>query len=318
MDEPTMLIDGHTELIAHIGFPTQAFKAPLIYNPWFDHAGLNVRVVPMGCRPADYRAFLRAVFTLTNLRGALITMPHKVATVGLVDEVLPAARIAGAANAVRRDAEGRLVADMFDGEGFVRGVRRKGVEPRGAGVLIVGTGGVGSAIAASFAATGVDTLSLFDLRGQAAEDLAQRLRQHHPRLRVRTGCADPAGHDIVVNATPLGMEPGDPLPMDVERIAPDAFVGEVVMRDTMTAFLRAAQERGCRFQVGSDMLFEQIPAYLEFFGWDSPTPELLRHLARLDPVPAASPGPTGALPAPALATPSAESALARRCFKMKG
>jgi hypothetical protein len=66
------------------------------------------------------------------------------------------------------------------------------------------------------------------------------------------------------------------------------------------------------------MLFEQIPAYLEFFGWDSPTPELLRHLARLDPVPAASPGPTGALPAPALATPSAESALARRCFKMKG
>jgi hypothetical protein len=72
-------------------------------------------------------------------------------------------------------------------------------------VLIVGAGGVGSAIAASFAAAGVDTLSLFDLRGQAAEDLAQRLRQHHPRLRVRTGSADPAGHDLVVNATPLGM-----------------------------------------------------------------------------------------------------------------
>jgi shikimate dehydrogenase len=313
-----MLIDGHTELIAHIGFPTHAFKAPLIYNPWFDHAGLNARVVPMGCRADDYPAFLRAVFTLTNLRGALITMPHKVATVGLVDEVRPAARIAGAANAVRREADGRLVADMFDGEGFVRGMRRKGVEPRGAAVLIVGAGGVGSAIAASFAAAGVDTLSLFDLRGQAAEDLAQRLRQHHPRLRVRTGSADPAGHDIVVNATPLGMEPGDPLPMDVERIAPGAFVGEVVMRDTMTAFLRAAQERGCRFQVGSDMLFEQIPAYLEFFGWDSPTPELLRRLACLEPAPACAPSPTGASPALALANPSAGSALARRCSKMRG
>jgi shikimate dehydrogenase len=185
-------------------------------------------------------------------------------------------------------------------------------------VLIVGAGGVGSAIAASFAAAGVDTLSLFDLRGQAAEDLAQRLRQHHPRLRVRTGSADPAGHDIVVNATPLGMEPGDPLPMDVERIAPGAFVGEVVMRDTMTAFLRAAQERGCRFQVGSDMLFEQIPAYLEFFGWDSPTPELLRRLACLEPAPACAPSPTGASPALALATPSAGSALARRCSKMRG
>ena len=295
-----MLINGHTELIAHIGYPTHAFKAPLIYNPWFDHAGLNARVVPMGCRAVDYPAFLRAVFTLTNLRGALITMPHKVTTVGLVDEVLPAARIAGAANAVRREADGRLVADMFDGEGFVRGLRRKGVDPRGAGVLIVGAGGVGCAIAASLAAAGVDTLSLFDRHAQAAEDLARRLRQHHPHVQVRTGCSDPAGHDIVVNATPLGMEPGDPLPMDVNRIPSDAFVGEVVMRETMTAFLRAAQERGCRFQVGSDMLFEQIPAYLEFFGWDSPTPELLRRLARLDPPPADSGTPTGPAPTPAL------------------
>lgn len=277
-----MRIDGHTELIAHIGYPTHSFKAPLIYNPWFEHVGLNACVVPMGCRAADYPAFLSALFTLTNLRGALVTMPHKVATVGLVDEVRPAARIAGAANAVRREPDGRLVADMFDGEGFVRGVRRKGVDPLGARVLIVGAGGVGSAIAASFAAAGASALSLFDLNTGSAEDLALRLRQHHPRLEVSTGSADPVGHDIVVNATPLGMEPGDPLPVQVDRLSPDTFVGEVVMRETMTAFLRAAQERGCRFQVGTDMLFEQIPAYLEFFGWDSPTPELLRKLARLE------------------------------------
>lgn len=274
-----MLIDGQTELIAHIGFPTHAFKAPLIYNPYFKHAGVNALVVPMGCRVDDYPAFLRAVFTLTNLRGALITMPHKVATVAMVDEVRPAARIAGAANAVRREADGRLVADMFDGEGFVRGVRRKGVDPRGARVLIAGAGGVGSAIAASFAAAGVEALNLFDMRAEAAVALADRLRQHHPRLRVGTGSPDPAGQDIVVNATPLGMEPGDPLPLDVNRIAPTSFVGEVVMRETMTDFLRAAQQRGCRFQVGSDMLFEQIPAYLEFFGLPTTTPELLRGLA---------------------------------------
>jgi len=275
-----MLIDGHTELIAHIGFPTHAFKAPLIYNPWFEHVGLNAVVVPMGCRAENYPALLRTLFALSNVRGALITMPHKVTTVGLVDEVRPAARIAGAANAVRREADGRLVADMFDGEGFVRGVRRKGVDPQGARVLIVGAGGVGCAIAASFAAAGVEALSLFDVRSEAAEALAGRLRQHYPLLKLVTGSADPAGHDIVVNATPLGMEPGDPLPLDVSRIPPQAFVGEVVMRETMTAFLRAAQARGCRFQVGSDMLFEQIPAYLEFFGWDSPAPELLRRLAQ--------------------------------------
>jgi shikimate dehydrogenase len=68
----------------------------------------------------------------------------------------------------------------------------------------------------------------------------------------------------------------------VERIAPDTFVGEVVMKTEMTAFLKAAQARGCRFQVGSDMLFEQIPAYLEFFGFPTTTPEVLRSVAKLN------------------------------------
>ena len=278
-----MRIDGHTELLAHIGHPTHSFKAPLIYNPYFEHAGINAVVVPMGCRAEAFPALLRSVFALENIRGALITMPHKVSVVGLLDEVSPTVRVAGACNAVRRDASGRLVGDLFDGEGFVRGVRRKGVEPRGARVLVAGAGGVGSAIAASFAAAGVAALSLFDLRAESAETLAARLREHYPAVEVRTGSNDPAGHDIVVNATPLGMEPGDPLPLDVARLAPTTFVGEVVMRQQMTAFLQAAQARGCRFQVGTDMLFEQIPAYLEFFGLPTTTAEVLRAVAKIVP-----------------------------------
>jgi len=278
-----MRIDGHTELIAHIGHPTHSFKAPLIYNPYFEQAGISAVVVPMGCRAAAFPGLLRSLFALENIRGALITMPHKVSVVGLLDEVSPTVRVAGACNAVRRDASGRLVGDLFDGEGFVRGVRRKGVEPRGARVLVVGAGGVGSAIAASFAAAGVAALSLFDLRAESAETLAARLREHYPAVEVRTGSNDPAGHDIVVNATPLGMEPGDPLPLDVARLAPTTFVGEVVMRQQMTAFLQAAQARGCRFQVGTDMLFEQIPAYLEFFGLPTTTAEGLRAVAKIAP-----------------------------------
>lgn len=276
-----MRIDGHTELLAHIGYPTHSFKAPLIYNPYFEQAGINAVVVPMGCQVEAFPALLRSVFALENIRGALITMPHKVSVVDLLDEVSPAVRVAGACNAVRRDAAGRLVGDLFDGEGFVRGVRRKGVEPRGARVLIVGAGGVGSAIAASFAAAGVGALALHDLRAEVVEGLAARLRQHYPAIDVRTGSSNPAGHDIVVNATPMGMEPGDPLPLDVTRLAPSTFVGEVVMRQAMTAFLQAAQARGCRFQIGTDMLFEQIPAYLEFFGLPTTTAEVLRSVAKI-------------------------------------
>jgi shikimate dehydrogenase len=276
-----MNIDGNTELIAHIGYPTHSFKSPLIYNPYFEKEGINALVVPMGCQPEHYPAFLKSVFQLTNIRGALITMPHKVTTVGLLDEVTATVKVAGACNAVKRDAQGRLVGDMFDGAGFVRGVQRKGFDLTGKRVLVVGTGGVGSAIAASLAAEKIKAISLFDVNTASCEGLAMRLQQEYPSIEVQTGSNDPEGHDLVVNATPMGMNEGDPLPMDVSRLAPETFVGEVVMRTEMTAFLLAAQKRGCRVQVGSDMLFEQIPAYLEYFGLKTTTAEVLRSVARL-------------------------------------
>lgn len=276
-----MRIDGQTELIAHLGFPTHAFKAPMIYNPYFEAAGINAVVVPMGCKPEGFAATLRCLFGLENMRGALITMPHKVSVLGLLDEVSPGAQVAGACNAVKRDSRGRLVGDMFDGEGFVRGLKRKGLQLEGARALVVGCGGVGSAIAASLAAAGCASIALYDVQSASADALAQRLAAHFPRVDVTVGGNDPRGKDVVVNATPLGMNPGDPLPVDVSRLEPRTFVGEVVMRSEMTAFLAAAQERGCRTQVGTDMLFEMIPAYLEFFGYPATTPDNLRSLARL-------------------------------------
>jgi shikimate dehydrogenase len=77
------------------------------------------------------------------------------------------------------------------------------------------------------------------------------------------------------------MKPGDPLPFDVSRLEPRTFVGEVVMKQEITPLLEAARARGCRFQVGTDMLFEMIPAYLEFFGFGTATPEELRAVARV-------------------------------------
>ena len=277
----TGVINGHTELIAHIGFPTHSFKAPMIYNPWFDKAGVNARVMPMGCQPEHFAALLKSLFTLINMRGALITMPHKVATLALLDEVSPAAAIAGACNAVRMSASGQLQGDMFDGEGFVRGLLRKGVVLQGASALVVGCGGVGSAIAASLAAASVARLGLFDVTSGSADALQGRLAKHYPKLQVATGSNDPAGFDVVVNGTPLGMNEGDAMPVDVSRIASTTFVGEVVMKKEMTAFLAAAKARGCAVQIGTDMLFEQIPAYLEFFGFPTTTPEALRKVARL-------------------------------------
>ncbi len=275
------MISGRTALIAHLGYPTESFTAPMIYNPWFERYGIDAVVVPMGVQGDDYPAFLRLLFRLSNIRGALVTMPHKVTTAGLLDEVSLAVKIAGSCNAVLRRDDGSLYGDMFDGAGFVRGAKRKGFDFAGADCLVVGAGGVGSAIAASIAAQGPRSLALCDARPTTAEALMARLRRHYPGLAVDLRGSDPAGYHLVVNATPLGMRPDDALPFDPSRLDRQAFVGEVVLSAQMTPLLRAAAARGCRYQVGTDMLFEQIPAYLEFFGYGSATPEELRDTARV-------------------------------------
>jgi shikimate dehydrogenase len=276
------MLNGKTKLIAHIGYPTENFRAPMIYNPWFEKRGINAAVVPMGVKAEDYPASLARIFKFTNIHGALVTMPHKVTTMALADEISVTAKIAGAANALLKRDDGTLLADQFDGAGFARGVARKGFKTQGARILIVGTSGVGSPIAASLAADGAASISLYNRTATKAEGLAGRLRQYYPDMEVKVVAAnDPAGYDMVVNATSLGMKEGDPLPFDPERLSPSTFVGEVVMKQEITPILRAAIARGCPYQVGTDMLFEMIPAYLEFFGFGSATPEELRNVAKL-------------------------------------
>jgi shikimate dehydrogenase len=264
------MLNGDTRIIAHLGYPTTTFKSPMIYNPWFGKRGINAAVVPLGVKSEDFARAFPEICRFTNFHGALITMPHKIAVIGLIDEVSTAVMVAGSCNAVRRNADGRLVGDMFDGEGFVRGMARRGGSFKGKKVLVVGSGGVGSAI------------GLYDVSQAAMEALAGRLTRNYPQLKVAIGTNDPAGFDVVVNATPLGMKVGDPMPLDVSRLSPSTYVGEVVMKQETTAFLAAARARGCETQIGIDMLFEQIPAYLEFFGFPSATPTELRAVAEID------------------------------------
>ena len=273
------MIDGDTKLIAHIGYPTATFRAPSIYNPWFARHGINAAVVPLGVTSENFREAFPQICRFTNFHGALITMPHKAAVIDRLDEASAAVRVAGACNAVRPSRDGKLIGDLFDGEGFVRAAAGAGRSVLGQRVIIVGAGGVGSAIAAACAKAGAGEIALTDTLAQATERLAGRLRLNYPDLKLSLGANDPSGFDIAINATPLGTYAADPLPMDPSRLAPSALVGEVVLKPAMTPFLAAAKARGLACVTGLDMLFEQIPAYLEFFGFPSATAAELRETA---------------------------------------
>jgi shikimate dehydrogenase len=275
------VIRGTTRLVAHLGDPIAPVQSPSIYNPYFERRAIDVAVVPMGVSRADYPGALCAVLRMTNVLGAIITMPHKRTTVDLLDECSPRVRVAGSCNAVVRRPDGTLLGDLFDGLGFVAALRRNGYPPDGARCLVVGAGGAGSAIAIALAGAGARELVIHDIVPEHTAALLARLHLHHPRVAASAGPNDPAGFDLVVNASSLGMAIADGLPVDVSRLDAASFVAEVVMKPDVTPLLTAARERGCRTQPGIDMLFEQIPLYLEFFGLGQASTDELRSVARL-------------------------------------
>jgi shikimate dehydrogenase len=259
-------ISGTTLLYPVLGSPVAQVKAPMLYNAMFAATGLDVAVVPIEIPPEDYPVVFKALFRARNVPGAMITIPHKTATVALLDGYSDAVRIAGACNAVVRRADGTLYGDLFDGIGFVRAAVKHGFSVAGARCLVVGAGGAGAAIAAALAAAGAGAVRLHDTRSAHASALAAQLHAHFPHIDIHAGTPALAGFALIVNATPLGMEASDPLPVDVAQITPDMVVGEIVMKREITPLVDVARSHGCRVVLGREMLQEQMPLYLDFFG----------------------------------------------------
>lgn len=275
------MIRGTTRLLPLIGDPVAQVKSPMIYNPYFEQNDIDAVVVPMGVSQEDFPQALRAIFRVANTLGALITMPHKQNTTRLLDDCSERVRIAGSCNAIVRRPDGTLFGDLFDGIGFAKALGRNGFQVSGSACLVVGAGGAGCAIATALAEEGAGALAICDVAPARAEALIARLRTGYPLADVRADSNDPSGFDLVVNASPLGMAAGDPLPVDILRLQASTFVADVVLKPAMTPLLGAARERGCRIQPGVDMLFEQIPLYLDLFGLGQASSDELRALAKL-------------------------------------
>jgi shikimate dehydrogenase len=300
-DAPPVPIRGSAQIYPIFGCPVDQVQAPRFLNRLFARAGVDAVMVPVEVAPEDYPALLRAMLRAHNIPGALVTIPHKVATLEVLDTYSDTVRIAGSCNAVARRADGSLHGELFDGVGFVRALAKQGFVVRDARCLVIGAGGAGAAIAAALLTEGAQALRVYDTRRAHAHSIAARLHGHFPGREVDAGGPSPAGFDLVVNATPLGMSPDDPLPIDVRQLTASITVGEIVMKRAVTGLVAAAQARGCRVVFGLDMLIEQLPLYLDFFG----LPALAHEPAAQDgaePAPQAT-GPVLASPRDALPTP---------------
>ncbi|MCW5692616.1 MAG: shikimate dehydrogenase [Pseudolabrys sp.] len=265
-DAPAQLVNGATRLIGIIGNPIAQAKSPAVWNARFAAAGVNAAMVPLSAAAGDFDGCMRGLKTLTNMDGIVVTLPFKNAVAEHVDLVLPAAKRTGAINAMRREAAGRWSGDIFDGQGFVGGLRASGCEPKGQRVMLLGAGGAGSAIADSLAEAGAAELTVFDKTLAKAEKLAAMINEAHPHCRAQAGAPALSGKTLLVNATPAGMKPGDGLPFAVDAIDKSLFVADIVPRPDATPLLTLARRSGCRTMSGEAMVAGQVNALFEFFG----------------------------------------------------
>ncbi len=254
--------DGGLRLFGLIGDPVAQVRACYPATERMRAAGANAALLPLHIPSAHLPDVFASLRRLGNFDGMVITVPHKIPMAGLVDTMSDRARLVGAINLARREADGRWHGDIVDGVGFRRGLDVTGFDPAGRTAFIVGGGGAGSAVAVELARSGA-RLRLFDVAADRAASLAQRLRDAGHDATATT-VPDPDGADLVVNATPLGMRPDDPMPLDPALLSPGMVVAEVVMKPAVTAFLQAARDRGCRTQMGEAVMLYQLDAMVGF------------------------------------------------------
>lgn len=260
-----MNITGKARLYAIVGDPIAHVRVPAVFNARFAERDTDAACVPLHVTAAGLVAAIGGLRALQNLDGFVVTAPHKHTTADLCDEVIGEGRLVGAVNAVRRTAEGRLVGDLFDGQGFVAGLRAAGHSPQGRRAFVAGAGGAAAAVSFALARAGVAAITIHNRTAPRAEALARKLRAAYPSCDVRTGAADPAGHDLAVNATSVGLEPGDPLPFQVSGLERTTVVAEVLMKPEKTPLLVAAERHGCPIHLGRHMLDSQVDLMFAFF-----------------------------------------------------
>lgn len=257
-------LDGETRLHFIVGDPIAQVKSPASLTAILNARRINAMVLPVQVAAADFPAFMAAARAMRNLDAIIVTVPHKIAALGFCDAASERARFAGSANVLRRREDGTWIGDNTDGQGHLDGIAARGFDVAGKTALLVGAGGAGSAIAYEILARGAAHLRVHDVDAARRDRLVARLAERFPG-RASAGDGDPEGVDLVANATPLGMRPGDPLPVDPRRLEAAQFVSDVVTKPEIPALIAAARALGCgtmpgtaMFQAQAELLVDRI------------------------------------------------------------
>lgn len=262
----TLQLDGKTRLYGIVGHPIAQVRSPIVMTDWLQTAGHNAVLLPLHVLPEAFETTLQGLMQLGNLDGLIFTVPYKPRVLALADSVNEMASRVGAANAMRRTADGHWQGGMFDGIGFVLALQDQGFEPRGKKAMMTGAGGAGSAIAIALADAGLRQLDVYDVDVDRARKLAERVQRYYPDCAARavSDATALAGYDLLANCSPIGMQPGDGMPAAFGPLDPALRVVDIIMMPVDTPLLAHARACGCTVMNGNAMLAHQAQAMMTF------------------------------------------------------
>lgn len=255
-----------------IGYPVGHSMSALMQNAAFEELGLGYRYELKSVRPGALARFAADEMRGEAVRGANVTIPHKVSIMGHLDEVDPEAAAIGAVNTIVNEG-GRLRGYNTDGRGAMRALEEAYGDLRGVRVVVIGAGGAARAIGRHLSMV-VEGLSILNRTASRAESLAGGLRSLLGCSASLTAAAltrenlrsELVEADVLINATPLGMTPyTDESPVDSDLLHPGLLVFDVVYNPLKTRLLREAEEAGARSLTGAKMLAYQGAASFELW-----------------------------------------------------
>ncbi len=280
-------ITGHTHLTGLLGSPVAHSLSPMMHNDSFRELGLDYVYLCFDVGENDLKTVVDGLRRM-HISGFNLTMPNKNRMVELVDELSPAARLAGAVNTVV-NRDGCLIGHNTDGKGFIQSLEEKGFSCAGRTMTLLGAGGAASAILAQAALDGVKELNIFV---RPTSRFHERTVRQVEALNAETSCraaiydiADTellrsvlSRSDLLVNGTSVGMTPhaDRSLITDPTLFHKDLFVADIIYDPRETMFLRLAREAGCTTMNGLYMLLYQgAEAFRLWTGQDMPV-DLIR------------------------------------------
>jgi len=254
----TTAVNHFQTLFGIFGWPVRHSLSPAMHNAAFRALALPCRYEAFEVAPDGLPDAIRAIRAL-GLGGVNVTIPHKQAVIPLLDAVDARAERIGAVNTIAVSGD-RLIGHNTDGEGFLRSLLEAGVDPVARPVVLLGAGGAALGVADALLDRGVSDLSLWARSLEKVAPVAARLASAFPAARITTAALAsplPTWPVLLINATPLGMKPDDPLPDAIESIGPASVVADLVYRPDETPLLAEAKRRGATTVSGLGMLLHQ-------------------------------------------------------------